>query len=116
MLQNKMADAGIQDELAPVGIADSYDVLSCFIMGEDDLASYAGNGRLNTDDHPYLEYSPTMAYFYTAGSTADNLTSISDWRHSVWPYLSNPGEDAAGVQAALQQRFEDTPVWRFQPG
>lgn len=118
LLQNKMADEKIKAELAPLYITDSYDMLSAFIMGEKELADYASGGRLNTDDHPYLEYSQTMAYFYTDDIARQNLSSIARLRQSVLPYLTNLGAneaEVAEVKAMLQARFDATPVKHFWP-
>ncbi|RJO62342.1 MAG: hypothetical protein C4542_04440 [Dehalococcoidia bacterium] len=118
LLQDKMADENIKAELAPLDIIDSYDVLSCFIMGEKELADYSSGARLNTDDHPYLEYSQTMSYFYTVDVARQNLSSIARLRQSVLPYLANLGattSEADEVKSMLQARFNATPVGHFWP-
>jgi len=118
LLQDRMADENIKAELAPVDISDSYDVLSCFIMGEGALANYASGAKLNTDGHPYLEYSATMSYFITGDFTRQSLSGISRLRQSVLPYLANLGateSEVEKVKANLQERFNATPVAHFWP-
>ena len=107
LLQQKMADEKILEELAPVGIYDSYDVLSCFIMGEDDLRNYSAGAKVNTDDHPYLEYSASKSYFNADDLTRENLFAINPWCTSVLPYLFNTGDtgsEEADVQVMLEAR------------
>jgi spermidine synthase len=118
LLEEKMADADIQAELAPAGINDSYDVLSCFIIGEETLVSFCSAGRLNTDSHPYLEYSQTMSYFFAEDFARQNLSSISSLRQIVLPYLALndlPEVDSASIKANLLERFDITPVVHFWP-
>lgn len=59
-LQRKLERPGVRQELAPVRATDALDVLSWFVMGEEALAGYGGDARLNSDDRPYLEVTPAL--------------------------------------------------------
>jgi len=117
-MQGLVSQETIQEELNPLGISDAYDIMSCFIMNEEALRAYASGARLNTDDHPYLEYEPVTSYLAIEDHVRANLTEISPLRQSVWPYLVNTGESAAAreaAQTALAQRIEATPIQHFFP-
>lgn len=105
----------IQEELRSVYIRDIYDFLSCFVMTGDALAEYAGNTRINTDNHPYLEYAPSLAYFQTVDFTRENIVKAAPLRHWPAPYLVNMEQNQTEVLTLLAERFEQTPVERYWP-
>ncbi len=118
LLSQRMAQMNIQNELAPLGIEDAYDILSCFILDEDSLARYSSGSRLNTDNHPYLEYAPASAYLAIDASVRQNLAAIASLRQSAWPYLVNTGptpDDRLLVESTLVVRMMTTRVEDFWP-
>ena len=95
----------------PLKVTDAYDVLGGFVMGEDGLAAYARGARINSDDHPYLEFTPAMAYFTAKRYLVENLLQLRRRRESVYPLLTNLGkndEERADVARRVQQRFESS--------
>lgn len=103
MMQSVMSQEAIQEELSPLGISDAYDVLSCFVMDEEALGNYVAGARLNTDDHPYLEYEPATSYLAVEDHVRANLNEIAPLRQSVWPFLVNTGDSVAarGLTVAM---------------
>ncbi len=90
-------------------MTDPIDVLGWFAMGEEGLANYVGDARLNTDNHPYLEFTPAMAYFASSMYRVENTLTIRELRESVLPLLSNMGEseeEIAAVAERVEKRFE----------
>jgi spermidine synthase len=113
-----MAQPSIQQELSPLGINDPYDFLSCFIMDERALANYSNSAKLNTDNHPYLEYEPTMSYLDIDTYVKENLSAIAPLRQSIFPYLDNTGyseDEIRLIHIELEQRIAATPVEHFWP-
>jgi spermidine synthase len=104
-LQRKLDLETTREELEPMLAAGLLDFLSWFVMGEDALARYAGEGRLNTDDHPYLEFSPAMAFFTARRFQLENLARFQAARESVLPLLTNLG-GTQQEQAALAERVQ----------
>jgi hypothetical protein len=87
------------------------DFLSWFVMGENALARYVGDGRLNTDDHPYLEFTPAMAFFTARHYQLQNLLRFQESRESVLPLLTNLGgttEEQAALAERVQKRYQAT--------
>jgi spermidine synthase len=115
-LQNYFADSAIQEELQPLDINDPYDFLACFLMGEESLKLYAGDSRLNTDDHPRLEYDPSTTYLNIDDHVRQNLNSTRLLRENVFPYIVNfNGITMQTAQQILNERIANTPIERFWP-
>jgi spermidine synthase len=110
-LSGKLGTTNVQRDLELLNVTDPIDVLGWFAMGEEALATYVGDARLNTDNHPYLEFTPAMAYFESGRYRVENTLTIRDSRESVLPFLVNMGEtdeEIAAVAARVQKRFEAT--------
>ncbi len=109
-LQRKLAMPAIQQELAYFAPAtDPLDVLSWYVMGDDALARYVGDARVNSDNHPYLEFTPALAYFASDLYRVRNLLTMREGRESAAPLLVNLGdseEEVAAVREGVQRRFE----------
>ena len=100
-----------REELEPMHTRDVLDFLSWFVMGEEALAEYVGQVRLNTDDHPYLEFTPALAFFTAGRYQVQNLARFHDARESVLPLLKNLGETEqarAVLQERIRKRYEAT--------
>ena len=110
-LQRRMKEVGFADEFQDLHVTDAVDLLSWFVMADDALADYVGETRINSDNHPYLEFSPAFAYFVADLYKADNMEVMRKNRESVAPYLTNLGdteEDSAVVLDRIQKRYEST--------
>ncbi len=110
-LRRKLELEATREELEPMLAAGLLDFLSWFVMGEDALAEYVGDGRLNTDDHPYLEFTPAMAFFMARRYQLENLARFQESRESVLPLLTNLGgtdEEQAALAGRVQKRYEAT--------
>lgn len=46
----------VASDLANVGINSTFHVLDFFMLGDRAVAEFSRTGRLNTDDHPRLEF------------------------------------------------------------
>jgi spermidine synthase len=109
--RRKLEQEHILDELGELNVTDLQDVLSWFVMGEDNLRGFLGEIGLNTDNHPILEFTPAMAYFAADLFKADNMYQFREHRESILPYLTNLGgteEENAAFAEAVQRRYEAT--------
>jgi len=110
-LRKKIEDIRIQRDLESMKVTDAMDFLSWFVMGEEALSRYVGDAPINTDNHPYLEFTPAMAYFVADRYRVRNLQDMRESRESVLPLLTNLGETAeesTSVAERVQKRFEAT--------
>ncbi|MGD2215603.1 MAG: fused MFS/spermidine synthase, partial [Gemmatimonadales bacterium] len=110
-LSDKLAMRDVQRDLELLHVTGPIDVLGWFVMGEEALAEYVGAASLNTDNHPYLEFTPAMAYFVSGTYRVQNKVTAWELRESVLPFLVNMGEteeEVAAVAERVQRRFEAT--------
>jgi spermidine synthase len=111
-LRRKLERQTIQQEFAYFAPAtDPIDFLSWFVMGEEALAKYVADARVNSDNHPYLEFTPAMAYFASDVYRIRNLLTLRTWRESPFPLLTNVGETDEEIDAVtekVRRRFEAT--------
>lgn len=107
----KLARPGVRDELSPLKVNGPLDVTGGFVMGEERLATYVAGARVNTDDHPYLEFTPAMAYFLSTKYLVENLVNFRRYRESPVSLLVDTGDtdqERATVAGEVQRRFEAT--------
>ena len=110
-LRRKMQRPGVRQEMAHVGAEEPLDFLAGFVMGESDLRQYVGNARLNTDNRPYLEFTPAWSFFIGQRYALQNLTYFQMARKSVYPLLVNTGDTPQAVTAfadSVARRYEAT--------
>jgi spermidine synthase len=110
-LRRRLDMEGVRAELRPMNVTSAIDVLGWFAMGEDALRAYTEGARMNTDDHPYLEFAPAMAYFVSRSYLVRNLLNIRQSRESPLPLLVGTGateEERAAVADDVLRRFEAT--------
>ena len=110
-LRQKLARPGVQQELARVGVHGPVDFLAEFVMGEDALRRYADGGPLNTDDHPYLEFTPAWSYVVALRYALENLAGFQQRRESAVPLLVQTGAPPAAAAAfadSVTRRFDAT--------
>ncbi len=99
-LRRKMQRPGVRQEMAHVGADAPLDFLAGFVMGETDLRQYVAGAKLNTDNRPYLEFTPAWSFFLGQRYALGNLTVFQLSRKSVAPLLTNMG-DTPGATAAM---------------
>jgi predicted negative regulator of RcsB-dependent stress response len=66
---------------------------------------------MNTDAHPYLEFTPAMAFFRAQEYQLRNLANLREYRESVFRFLTNVGtseEEVSAVADGVQRRFDAT--------
>jgi spermidine synthase len=115
-LRQILETPAIHQELTPVGINDAYDVLACFLMGEEGLRRYAGTGLLNTDNYPRLEYHPATSYLNVDEHVRENLNATRLLRENASLFLDNFGDsDPAQVMQTLAERIGTTSIERYWP-
>jgi hypothetical protein len=73
-------------------VTELLDFLSWFVMGEEALDDYVGDARLNTDDHPFLDFTPAMAFFVAGRFQIQNPARFQESRESVLLLLANMGD------------------------
>ena len=110
-LGEKLQRSGVRSQLEQMAVLDPYDFLGWFVMGEERLAEYVEGARINTDDHPYLEFAPAWSYFVTMRYATRNLYEFGQMRESPFPLIENFGsteEERADVAGRVEKRYQST--------
>ena len=102
-LDKRIAEPAVAGDLTRVSMGSSTDLLSYFVMGTQGMKRFGQNGALNTDDHPYLEFSAPFS-IAIASVMAKNVEAIAAQRESILPYLK-PAADAGGAREEQQERW-----------
>lgn len=95
-LDDKLSAPQVAADLLPWGLGNPAGLLETFVCGEERLVQWTGDGPINTDDLPYVQYKTK----YSAGPECRAAT-FAPLLESVWPYLRNAGDEA---QAKRLQR------------
>ena len=56
-LERKLGQSMVRANLRSVDLGDPPSFLSALVLGENELAAYAGSGPINTDDRPYISFT-----------------------------------------------------------
>lgn len=107
----KLQRPGVRQEMEPMGVSEPMDVLAWFVMGEEALARYVEGARMNTDNHPYLEFSPAWSYFVALRYATRNLYEFGQTRESPYSLLVNTGDtdqERADVADRVEKRYQAT--------
>ena len=100
----------ISSDLAVINIHSVYDLLDCFVVGEDGLRRMASSVPLNTDDKPLLEFGAAIkrdieeCWMVVLGWVSDEHCPVEN-------IIANTGEteeESRQVQATLKQYFTGT--------
>jgi spermidine synthase len=102
-LAQRMANPEIMSDLRQIKMASAESFLSFFVMGTEGSKAYSKDGRINTDDNLYLEFSAprSIGHGYLR---AKNIADLLGHREKILPYLRSPGNPAA--QAEQRRKWE----------
>jgi len=104
------ARPSISADLAVINIFSAYDFLDSLVVGEDGLRAMGGEGRLNTDDTPLLEFGASIkrdvegCWISVLGSIVANHTRPG--RYVVG--MGASGSEAESVTKMFEQYYRGT--------
>jgi spermidine synthase len=101
--RRRMGKESVKADLEAVNMADPLSLLDSFMMDEDTIDQYVGHGPLHTDKRPRMEFFGPQS----SGTTYPNLLGMSKFKKSVFPFLTNMGDDS-DMKDRLQQYFRAT--------
>jgi len=121
-LETRIQIPAVQEDLHSVGI-DSFEILfSLYLLSDDAVDMFVGNGPLNTDNRAYLEHS--AARCFGRETTPENLLALKQAHESSYgrkntneyfrDTVINRGSDVMGILSPLLQARENMIMGRIQ--
>jgi hypothetical protein len=107
-LGRRLAVTAITDDLAEVGIISATQLLDYFMLGDRAVADFSRSGRLNTDDHPRLEFLAPRS-LRRKQSFIDNFNALRLAREPIDPYLAS----ADTVERETLMRWYRGTTWKL---
>jgi spermidine synthase len=98
LLAGRLAAAKVAEDLASVGIGSTNQLLDFFMLGDRAVAEFSRTGRLNTDDHPRLEFLAPLT-MRRKQSWMENFAALRLAREPIAPYLVNADPEARATLA-----------------
>ena len=106
-LERKLHDEKIENDMRILYVDSIFQFLTFFTIGAEKLATYAADARLNTDDHPVLEFSAPEGLY--AQTVEQNLESMRQNMELIIPLLYNFGseEESPKIKKKLLEYFAE---------
>lgn len=104
-----MARPSIGDDLAQINVLTAYDFIDSMVVGEEGLRAIGGEGPLNTDDTPFLEFGASIkrdvegCWITVLKSMVENHT-----RPSKYVVGKGGGPQGEAVDKMLEQYYRGT--------
>jgi spermidine synthase len=104
-LARRLEDPPVAGDLGEVGISSTTQMLDFFMLGDRAVAEFSRTGKLNTDDHPRLEFLAPRS-LRRKQSWVDNFAALRLAREPIDAYLT-PGTGPA-QRVRLARWYEGT--------
>jgi len=121
-LETRMKTPEVQEDLHSVGIDSSEVLFSLYLLSDDAVDMFVGNGPLNTDNRAYLEHS--AARCFGRETTPENLLALKQAHESSYgrkntneyfrDIVINHGSDVMSMLSLLLQARENMIMGRIQ--
>jgi len=103
-LLRKLKKPNIKKLLSEIDLEDPAEFLATFVMNEDRVREYAGQGRLMTDDMPVVEFTGPKSLH--TNTISPNIGEFVRYREPVLPYLRLPeGINKEALNKELTKKF-----------
>ncbi len=103
LLTERFEDERVLDDLKQFHLDSPLAFLSTFVMGKDSLAKFTEGVEINSDNHPFVQPPRRRSEFVPA---PENLLLLEESIESVFPLLSNMGDQAETVREDLGDYLE----------
>lgn len=103
VMTQRMKAPAVAEDLRRLGITQAWTLLARQVHSDDGQLLFAGEGRINTDDHNLLEYLSPIAYFRSAEAVALYDERIAGGARLAFMQLPPGGEAWGELHAVLEQ-------------
>ena len=111
-LARRLAAAPVAGDLADVGIISTTQLLDFFMLGDRAVADFSRTGRLNTDDHPRLEFLAPRS-LRRKQSWMENFAALRLAREPIDAYLAGADPvERAGWRVGMPEPPGSSPANR----
>ena len=91
-LQERLVQPKIKQSLKPINLDDPLAFLGCFLADNAGLTELVKDDRINTDNHPRLEFSTPKSLY--SNTISPNLEALNPSRKPITAYLVNIDPEA----------------------
>lgn len=106
-LKERMEEERVKRDLAEASLDDPSTMVNYFITGGEGMTRYVGGStKLNTDDHPYIEFRAPRLIVDRSSAGFDNFRLHCEIRQSVIPLLENLSQEEREKLSLLERSTE----------
>ena len=107
-LSRRLAAEPVAKDLADMGVVSTAQLLDFFMLGDHAVAEFSRTGRLNTDDHPRLEFLAPRS-LRRKQSLIENFAALRRAREPIDAYLADTGP----LERASLARYYAGTTWKL---
>jgi spermidine synthase len=107
-LSRRLAAEPVAKDLADMGVGSTTQLLDFFMLGDHAVAEFSRTGRLNTDDHPRLEFLAPRS-LRRKQSLIENFAALRLAREPIDAYLAGAGP----LERASLARYYAGTTWKL---
>lgn len=97
----RLAETDVRQDLAEISLDSPTKILTGLLLDERAYAAFVGEGPLNSDRYPYLEFlAPRRAYRF---ALSENLAALAARKSDVEPWIVTGSEDPLDLAASLRR-------------
>ena len=97
----RLAEPDVREDLAEIRLDSPAKLFTSLVLDENAYGAYVGDGPINSDRYPYLEFlAPRRAYRF---ALSHNLEALAARRSDVEPWLITRPGDPANLLASLRR-------------
>lgn len=108
LIQERLKNPEIRKDLEEIRLSDVYALLDCFMLDDDIMRRFTQSSLINTDQHPYLEFSAPKTWAPVELVVGANLERLINMRRSVFPLLHFSEDNSHEVNRRLGSYFRAT--------
>ena len=100
-VERRLIDPAFRHAMKSAGLDRTINLLGCVVAGPESLASFAGNGVLNTDDHPMVSFAAPRFSVRRNVPPHETLVKFLQRTRVDPATLLSPDAESAGLAARL---------------